>query len=272
MQRKQIAAGSVNYQAQVTGADSCELTTGRFPSGKAGASARSPSLYRTLMRKSRPSIHILLAVSQTIIREALRYLVEQQPDMQIVGETGEGREVARLAADTRPEVAIIDLRMPGISGLEILGRLAATACKVRVLVLATVEDKDRIVQAFRLGARGVALGESTMKVLLTGIRSVADGKYWIAGDTVSNPVKGLRKLSAKSKVGAHRKAFGLTRRELEIISAIASGHSNREISDRFSISQNTVKHHVTNIFDKVGVYNRLELALFAIHHNLVSKA
>jgi two-component system nitrate/nitrite response regulator NarL len=224
------------------------------------------------MRKSRPSTKILLAVSQTIIREALRYLLEQQPDMQIVAETGDGREALRLVTDTRPEVAIIDLRMPGISGLEILSRLPAPARKVRVLVLATAEDKERIVQAFRLGVRGVALRESTMNILPTGIRSVADGKYWIAGDTFSNPVKGLRSFGARSKAGAPKEAFGLTRRELEVISAIASGHSNTEISKRFSISQNTVKHHVTNIFDKVGVYNRLELALFAIHHNLVGRA
>jgi len=224
------------------------------------------------MRKSRRSIDILLAVNQAIIREALRYLLEQQPDMQIVAETGEGLEAVRLAADTKPEVAIIDLRMPGVSGLEILGRLLAAARKVRVLVLATAEDKDRITQAFRLGVRGVALRESPMNVLVSGIRSVADGKYWIAGDILSNPGKGLRKLGARSKAGARMKAFGLTTRELEIISAIASGHSNREISERFSISQNTVKHHVTNIFDKVGVYNRLELALFAIHHNLLGRA
>jgi two-component system, NarL family, nitrate/nitrite response regulator NarL len=224
------------------------------------------------MRKSRPSIDILLAVSQTIIREALRYLLEQQPDMQIVAETGDGREVVRLVINTRPEVAIIDLRMPGISGLEILSRLPATVKKVRVLVLATAEDKDRIVQAFRLGVRGVALRESTMNVLPAGIRSVAEGKYWIAGDTFSSPGKGLRRFGARSQAGARKEAFGLTRRELEIISAITSGHSNTEISERLSISQNTVKHHVTNIFDKVGVYNRLELALFAIHHNLIGRA
>jgi two-component system nitrate/nitrite response regulator NarL len=223
------------------------------------------------MRKSRRIIRVLLAVSQTIIREAMRSLLDQQPDIEVVGETGEGREVARLAVATKAEVAVVDLLMTGMSGLEILGRLAAQAKQARALVLATAEETGRIVQALRLGVRGVVLKESSMKDLPAGIRSVADGKYWIAGDVMANPAKGLRKLGARPKAGSRRQAFGLTGRELEIISAIASGRSNREISDRFSISQNTVKHHVTNIFDKVGVYNRLELALFAIHHNLVGR-
>ncbi len=224
------------------------------------------------MSKSRPGIQILLAVGQHILREALRHLIEQQPDMRIVAETGEGRDVVRLLVDTKPEVAVLDLRMPGTSGLELLSRLSRPPRKVRLLVLAAEEDKDGIAQAFRLGVRGVALKESTMKALPAGIRSLSDGKYWIAGEACSSPRKGLGKLGARSKVGARKDAFGLTRREFDIISAIAAGHSNTEISERFSISQNTVKHHVTNIFDKVGVYNRLELALFAIHHNLIRKA
>jgi two-component system nitrate/nitrite response regulator NarL len=223
------------------------------------------------MRKSRRIIRVLLAVSQTIMREALRCFLDQQPDIQVVGETGDGREVARLAAAAKAEVAVVDLLMTGMSVLEILGRLPAQAKKVRAMVLAEAEEADRIVQALRLGARGVVLKESSMKGLPAGIRSVADGKYWIAGEAMTNPAKGLRKLGARPRAGSRRTAFGLTRRELEIISAIASGRSNREISDKFSISQNTVKHHVTNIFDKVGVYNRLELALFAIHHNLVGR-
>ena len=224
------------------------------------------------MSKSRPSIHILLAVSQAIIGEALRHLLEEQPDMRIVAETGEGKDIVRLVAATRPEVLILDLRMPGISGLEILSRLSTTARRVPVVVLASADDKDGIVQAFRLGVRGVVMKESTMNAFPAGIRSVIDGKYWVAGEACSNPAKGLRRLGTPSKLGTRKDTFGLTRRELDIISAIAAGYSNTEISKRYSISQNTVKHHVTNIFDKVGVYNRLELALFAIHHNLIRMA
>ena len=223
------------------------------------------------MSKSRPAIQILLAVGQNIIREALRHLLEQQPDMQIVAETGEGKDVVRLVIDTKPEVAILDLRMPGTSGLEILNRLSEPPKKVRILGLAAAEDRDGIAQAFRLGVRGIALKESTMKDLPAGIRSVTEGKYWIAGEACSSLGKGLVRLGSRSKGRTRKDAFGLTRRELDIISAIAAGCSNTEISERFSISQNTVKHHVTNIFDKVGVYNRLELALFAIHHNLIRK-
>ena len=222
-----------------------------------------------IMKKGGPGFRILLAAREIILLRGLRKLLELEPDIRVVSETQDGREVARLAAETMPDIAIIDLRMIGIPGLEVLRRVMAADRLARVLLLASVDDKEEIAEGFRIGARAVVLKESSTKVLIRGIHSVIDGKYWVGDRAFTDPCKGLNRLTNPSKAGPRPKTFGLTKRELEVVSAVVSGHSNKEIARKFSISEDTVKHHVTNIFDKVGVYNRLELALFAIHNGIV---
>jgi DNA-binding NarL/FixJ family response regulator len=125
------------------------------------------------------------------------------------------------------------------------------------------------VTAIQLGARGLVLKESGAAVLLKGIRGVMAGQYWIGREAVADLLDVLRSLSA-SDGDAPRKDFGLTAREIDIIGAVVAAYGNKEIGERLQISEKTVKHHLTNIFDKLGVSNRLELALLAVHHRLVS--
>ncbi len=221
------------------------------------------------MKKGGPGIRVLLAAREAILLRGLRNLLELEPDMHIVGETLDGRDVARLASGATPDIVIIDLRMNGIPGLEVLRRVMAVDRLARVILLASIDDKEEIAEGFRIGARAVVLKESSTKVLISGIHCVIDGKYWVGDRSFTDPRKGLSRLPSLSKADPRPKNFGLTKRELEVVSAVVSGHSNKEIARKFLISEDTVKHHVTNIFDKVGVYNRLELALFAIHHGIV---
>jgi two-component system, NarL family, nitrate/nitrite response regulator NarL len=223
------------------------------------------------MHKASQQIRILLAESQAILREGLRHLLELEPDLEVVGETGDGGELARLVAETRPDVAIVDLRLPDIPGLPIPGDLAGTDRKVRILVLATADDREIVTEAFRLGACGVVLKESAADVLIRGIRGVMEGEYWVVDMATENPGQGLRDFPRMTETEPRPRTFGLTKRELEIVASVVAGYSNKEIAKRFVISEDTVKHHVTNIFDKLGVYNRLELALFAIHNGLVGR-
>ena len=223
------------------------------------------------MHTASQQIRILLAESQAILREGLRHLLELEPDLEVVGETGDGGELARLVAETRPDVAIVDLRLPDVPGLPILGDLAGTDRKVRILVLATADDREIVTEAFRLGARGVVLKESAADVLIRGIRGVMEGEYWVVDLATESPGQGLRDFPRLTETDPHPRTFGLTKRELEIVASVVAGYSNKEIAKRFVISEDTVKHHVTNIFDKLGVYNRLELALFAIHNGLVGR-
>jgi len=144
---------------------------------------------------------------------------------------------------------------------------AKNSVQVRILVLLTAMERGQIVDAFRLGADGVALRDASQLVLLKSIRGVSAGTYWLEGEGARVLVGVLREvLSQQSRTALTD--YGLTPRELEIVAKIASGHSNREVGRDFSISERTVKHHLTNIFSKVGVSNRLELALFAMNHRL----
>jgi DNA-binding NarL/FixJ family response regulator len=221
------------------------------------------------MQKSDRRIRIILAGGEPVLREGLRNLLQLEPDLRIAGITSDSLEVIGLVAQTRPDVVIVDLGPQGIPGLGILQTLLAADKNVRVLMLGTADAREEMAEAFRLGARGVVLKEYATKALVLGIRSVVEGRFWVGQEAVANPSKKLRGLGDPSKAGSPPRTFGLTRRELEVVSAIVAGHSNKDIARRFRISEDTVKHHVTNIFDKVGVFNRLELALFAIHHSLI---
>jgi len=154
--------------------------------------------------------------------------------------------------------------MPRVTGLQGLQELAALP--VRVLVLTAAVDSADVVRAYELGARGVVLKESATEMLFESIRSVLAGQYWAGRQTVGDLVAALRGLRSPTPQAAAR---GLTPREREIISAVASGCGNGEIARKLAISEHTVKHHLTNIFDKLGVSTRLELALLAVAQGLV---
>ncbi len=223
------------------------------------------------MHESIQRIRIVLAESQAILREGLRHLLELEPDLEIAGETGDGTGLLSLVAELRPDVAVIDLRLPGMSSLEMLSDLAGTDENLRMLVLATVDDKMAVSDAFSRGARGVVLKESASKVLIEGIRRVVEGAYWMVDQATDSPNLEMRDFPRLTEEEPSPRTFGLTKRELEIVTSMVAGYSNKEIAKRFLISEDTVKHHVTNVYDKLGVYNRLELALFAIHNGLVGR-
>lgn len=223
------------------------------------------------MCKATQRIRILLAEGQAILREGLRHLLELEPDLEIAGETGNGNELPRLAAETRADVVVVDLHLPGTPVLEALADPGGTGDKLRTIVLATAEDKEIVNEAFRLGARGVVLKESASKMLIQGIRCVIGGAYWVVDEAAETPSQGLRDFPRQTEPELCPRTYGLTKRELEIVTTVVAGYSNKEIAKKFLISEDTVKHHVTNVFDKLGVYNRLELALFAIHNGLVGR-
>ncbi|HEY3119085.1 MAG TPA: response regulator transcription factor [Vicinamibacteria bacterium] len=216
-------------------------------------------------------IRILIADDHRLLREGLRRLLEAEPGLVVVGEAEDGEVALELARALKPDILLLDLAMPRLAGLEALRELAGAGLDTRTILLTAAAEKPDIVKALQLGARGIVLKQSATEVLFRSIRSVMAGEYWVGRECVSDLVQTLRALDAPPSRPAARKTFGLTPRELEITSTVVAGYTNKDIAQKFSISEDTVKHHLSNIFDKAGVSSRLELALFAVNHRILDE-
>jgi two-component system, NarL family, nitrate/nitrite response regulator NarL len=227
------------------------------------------------MDKRAHPIRIVIADDHPIFRDGLRRLLESEPDMKVIGEACDGLEAVKLATEAKPDILLLDLAMPHHTGLDALRDLSnrsGPSGTVRIILLTAAAEKKQIVEALQLGARGVVLKDSATQLLLKSIHSVMSGEYWVGRESVSNLVQYLRNLMQSTSEETKQKRFGLTPRELEIVSAVVAGYANREIAEYFKISEDTVKHHLSNIFDKLGVSTRLELALFAVNQGLPIKS
>jgi DNA-binding NarL/FixJ family response regulator len=213
------------------------------------------------------AVRIVIADEHPIFRDGLRRLLETEPRLRIVGETGDGVELTRLVRELNPDVLLFGFSSTGRSPIDTLQEIAATKCGVRTIILTGSIHTAEVAAAVQLGAAaGVLSKDSAADVLFKGIASVMEGGYWVGDNAVANVADSLRKFNVARR---RAKAFGLTRRELEIVQAVVSGYTNKQIAQQFSICESTVKRHVTHIFDKLGASNRVEVALFAAHHRLL---
>jgi two-component system, NarL family, nitrate/nitrite response regulator NarL len=217
------------------------------------------------------NIRVLVADDHPVFREGLRMLLETDPKIRVVGEASDGSEAAAKAGELKPHLVLMDLRMPRCSGMEALKLFQRLSLPVRILILATEIRKMEIIEALRYGASGVVLKETATKLLRKSISTVMSGQYWIEREGISESEYGATAVSRAGSPDFSKKNWRLTPREEEIVAEVVSGKTNNEIAQTLGMSAQTVKHHLTSIFDKVGVYNRLELALFCVNNSFASE-
>lgn len=219
------------------------------------------------MDSDKPTVRIVIADDHTIFRDGLRRLLEAEPELQVVGEAADGAEAVSQTRQLAPDILLLDLAMPRMPGMDALRELGnnGDGMHTKIIVLTAAVERSQTVQALQYGARGVVMKEAATQLLMKAIRTVMAGQYWIGREGVGDIVEFMRTSASGERPV---KNYGLTKREMDILTTIVAGLSNKEIARKFALSEDTVKHHLTNIFDKVGVASRLELALFAINNRL----
>jgi two-component system nitrate/nitrite response regulator NarL len=208
------------------------------------------------------TVRILIVDDHPVFRHGLKLLLAQETDLQVTGEAPDGVAALEQARQLQPDIVVLDLALPGLHGLDVLRELGEVAPQARVIVLTVAIEQPQIVEALQLGARGILLKDAALELIVECIRTVARGGYWVLREAVAE-------IRSYLEENAVRPVRQLTRREREIVEAILAGCSNREIAQRFGITEDTVKHHLSSVYAKLGVSNRLELALLVVRTGLL---
>lgn len=212
-------------------------------------------------------IRIVLAEDHSLMREGTLRILEQYPDLTVVGEAGDGQQALELIESLRPDVAIIDIRMPKLSGIEVVRRMKSCCPDTKALMLTAYDDDDYILALIGAGASGYLLKTAHEGELIDSIRSVN------SGETVLHPAIAAKMAHLWAHAGTSAKreaAEQISSRELEVLELAARGHRNKAIAEKLCISVRTVEGHFTSIFIKLGVSSRIDAVLYAVSRHLVT--
>jgi two-component system nitrate/nitrite response regulator NarL len=218
------------------------------------------------------AIRVLIADGHPIVLEGLRTVLSQQTGIQVVGEASDGMEAIEKAVSLDPDVVMMDLRLPRVDGLTVLRSIHTRAPRSKVILFSGADNKDEFVEAMKLGCSGILSKESAVSLIERSITKVYAGEIWLDSNTTAAVIRQFAspaEFPAPANNGkSTRERAQLSQREREIIILIAQGYKNKEIAEKMFITEQTVKNHLHNVFDKLGVSDRLELALYAIHNSL----
>ncbi|MEY2230812.1 MULTISPECIES: response regulator transcription factor [Streptomyces] len=218
------------------------------------------------------AIRVLLVDDQPLVRSGLRVLMADTADLEVVGEAGTGTDGVRLAAELCPDVVVMDIRMPGMDGIEATGLITAAAQDVKVLVLTTFDEDDHVYGALRAGASGFAVKDMAVEDILAAIRVIAAGDALIAPGVTRRLIADFVRAPGPTapEARAPRPVVGITEREREVLTLVGRGRSNGEIAEELFISAATAKSHVSRLFTKLGARDRVQLVIMAYEMGLVS--
>jgi NarL family two-component system response regulator YdfI len=215
-------------------------------------------------------IRVLIADDHMVVREGLRALLDAEPDLDPVGAASDGAEAVRLVGEMTPDVVLMDLRMPGVDGIEAIRRIKAGYPEVQVVILTTYDDDQYIVRGLRAGARGYLLKDTDRSVLFQAIRAAARGESLLPAEVVDKVVAHLADGGRVPHRGSQpAQTETLSPREAQVLALLAEGAANKEIARALDISERTVKAHVTGIFNKLGASSRAEAVAIAMRSNLL---
>jgi DNA-binding NarL/FixJ family response regulator len=212
-------------------------------------------------------IRIVVADDHPIFRDGLCRLLALEEDFQVVAQAEDGRQVLEVLQQHEPDILLLDLKMPGLDGLATLQRIQTARGKTRVIVLTASDDKNEFVQAMKLGTSGIVLKQTATDMLIKSIRKVHAGEIWLDSHTTAAVIRqfvaneDIPQMPSPVNSTRERERSPLSQREREIVALVAQGFKNKEMAEKMFISEQTVKNHLHNIFDKLGVSDRLELAL-----------
>ncbi|MFB8351180.1 response regulator [Streptomyces niveus] len=213
-------------------------------------------------------VRVVLADDQPLIRSGLRVLIADHPDLDVVGEAGTGAQAVQLVRELRPDVVVMDIRMPGMDGIEATGLITAGPGSARVVVLTTFDDDEYVYAALRAGASGFLIKDMSLESILSAIRVVAAGEALIAPSVTRRLIE---EFAARPEPAPPARAVtGITGREREVLVLVGRGMSNREIADHLVISVATAKAHVARLFSKLDARDRVQLVIIAYETGLVT--
>ncbi|MFJ6494140.1 response regulator transcription factor [Streptomyces virginiae] len=218
------------------------------------------------------AIRVLLVDDQPLVRSGLRVLMADTADLTVVGEAGTGTDGVRLAAELRPDVVVMDIRMPGMDGIKATGLITAETQDVKVLVLTTFDEDDHVYGALRAGASGFAVKDMAVEEILAAIRVIAAGDALIAPGVTRRLIADFVRAPGPTapEARAPRPVVGITEREREVLTLVGRGRSNGEIAEELFISAATAKSHVSRLFTKLAARDRVQLVIMAYEMGLVS--
>lgn len=214
-------------------------------------------------------LRLVIVDDHTLFREGLRNMVEMEEDLEVIGDFESAEDIVELMWKLRPDLLLLDIRMPSGSGLDAIPAVLRISPGTQVLVLTASDEKEEHLRAFKLGAKGVVLKDSARQTLLLAIRTVSRGDKWVDPRMAALLE---RDQLGETETPSRRNDSGLTDREMEIVRLVASGCKNKEVGATLTISERTVKTHLTNIFQKLGVRDRVALVMYALRHGLTEAA